>query len=157
MVDISPRFSAIQRQTLKGCSADYVVADFAQLDRSYLARRDLALLNENLGDFPTLVEIPKAIFHQSGLEPLDRPRRVPFPAPQRGHTLLGGQWRPPGRSHCVTTARLPNRHWARCSSTHPADPGRTVLFWGRGRLRTCRSSPAEASTLRCSTGEKPKS
>ena len=71
LVDISPRLSAIQRQTLKGYTVDCVIADFMELDPSYLAAKDLAVLNENLGDFPTLVEIPKTIFHQSHLDPLD--------------------------------------------------------------------------------------
>ena len=71
MVDISPRFSAIQEQTLKEYTVDYVIADCMELDPSTLAGKDLAILNENLGDFPTLLEIPKTIFHQSHLEPLD--------------------------------------------------------------------------------------
>jgi hypothetical protein len=71
MVDISPRFSAIQRQTLKNYMVHTVIADFMELDPSWLAGKDLAVLNENLGDFPTLVEIPKTIFHQNHLEPLE--------------------------------------------------------------------------------------
>ena len=72
MVDLSPRFSAIQKQTLKDYTVDYVIADFMKLDPSSLAGKDLAILNENLGDFPTLVEIPKTIFHQTRLEPLEK-------------------------------------------------------------------------------------
>jgi len=45
MVDISPRLSGIQRQTLKGHTADYVIADFMELDPSYLGRKDMAILN----------------------------------------------------------------------------------------------------------------
>ena len=71
MVDISPRFLAIQRQTLKDYTVDYVIADFTGLGPSTLAGKELAILNENLGDFPTLVEIPEAIFHQTRLEPLE--------------------------------------------------------------------------------------
>jgi hypothetical protein len=72
MVDISPRFLAIQRQTLKDYTVNYVIDDFMGLDPSTLAGKDLGILNENLGDFPTLVEIPKTIFDQSHLEPLER-------------------------------------------------------------------------------------
>jgi hypothetical protein len=72
MVDISPRFSAIQRQTLKDCPVDYVIADFMELEPSYLARKDLAILNENLGDFPTLVDVPRTIFEKPPHEPLER-------------------------------------------------------------------------------------
>jgi hypothetical protein len=71
MVDISPRLSGIQRQTLKDYPIDYVVADFMELDPLSFARKDLAILNENLGDFPTLVEIPRTILDQSTLEPLE--------------------------------------------------------------------------------------
>jgi hypothetical protein len=72
LVDISPRFSGIQRQTLKGFTADYVIADFMELDPSCLAGKDLALLNENLGDFPTLVDVPRTIFQKPPHEPLER-------------------------------------------------------------------------------------
>jgi len=72
MVDISPRFSAIQRQTLKDYTVDYVISDFMELDPSHLAGRDLAVLNENLGDFPTLVDVPRTIFGKPPHEPLER-------------------------------------------------------------------------------------
>jgi len=35
-----------------------------ELDLSYLALKDLAILNENLGDFPTLVDVLRTIFEQ---------------------------------------------------------------------------------------------
>jgi len=72
MVDISPRLSGIQRQTLKGHTADYVIADFMELDPSYLGRKDMAILNENLGDFPTLLDVPRTIFQEPPHEPLER-------------------------------------------------------------------------------------
>ena len=72
MLDISPRLSEIQRQTLKDYPVDYVVADFMELNPSIFARKDLALLNENLGDFPTLVDVPKKIFGKPPHEPLER-------------------------------------------------------------------------------------
>jgi len=72
MLDISPRLSEIQRQTLKDYPVDYVVADFMELNPSIFARKDLALLNENLGDFPTLVDVPKKIFEKPPHEPLER-------------------------------------------------------------------------------------
>lgn len=78
MVDISPRFSAIQRQTLKDHSADFVIADFMEVDPSYLSLRDLAILNENLGDFPTLVDVPRRVFEKPPLEPLERRVRELF-------------------------------------------------------------------------------
>ena len=78
MVDISPRFSAIQRQTLKGYAVDFVISDFMELDPSYLEGRDLAVLNENLGDFPTLVDVPRRIFEKPAHEPLERRVRELF-------------------------------------------------------------------------------
>ena len=78
MVDISPRFSGIQRQTLKDFTADHVIADFMELGPSYLARKDLAILNENLGDFPTLVDVRRTIFQKPSHEPLERRVRELF-------------------------------------------------------------------------------
>ena len=78
MVDISPRFSAVQRQTLRDHSADFMIADFMELDASYLSHRDLAILNENLGDFPTLLDVPTRIFEKPPLEPLERRVRELF-------------------------------------------------------------------------------
>jgi hypothetical protein len=78
MVDISPRFSGIQRQTLKDYRVDYVIADFMELDPSYLAGKDLAILNENLGDFPTLADVPSTIFQKPPQEPLERRVRELF-------------------------------------------------------------------------------
>jgi hypothetical protein len=72
MVDISPRFSGIQRQTLKDHTADCVIADFMGFDPSALAGKDLAILNENLGDFPTLLDVPRTIFQKPPHEPLER-------------------------------------------------------------------------------------
>ena len=78
MVDISPRFSGIQSQTLKNYPVDYVVADFMELDPSYFARKDLAILNENLGDFPTLLDVPRTIFQEPPPNPLERRVRELF-------------------------------------------------------------------------------
>jgi SAM-dependent methyltransferase len=72
MVDISPRFSAVQRQTLKDYPADYLIADFMEFDPSYLNRKDMVLLNENLGDFPTLVDVPRSLFEKSPHGPIER-------------------------------------------------------------------------------------
>jgi hypothetical protein len=43
-----------------------------ELTPSIFARKDLALLNENLGDFPTLVDVPKKIFEKPPHEPFER-------------------------------------------------------------------------------------
>jgi hypothetical protein len=72
MVDISSPLSGFQRRTLKDYAVDYVIADFTELDPAYLAGKDAAIFNENLGDFPTLVEIPRTIFRKPSLEPLEK-------------------------------------------------------------------------------------
>ncbi|HEY5996871.1 MAG TPA: class I SAM-dependent methyltransferase [Candidatus Deferrimicrobiaceae bacterium] len=55
MVDLSPRFSTLQREALRGrASVEVVTADvFDWLDRTE-ASFDLALSNENIGDFPAV-------------------------------------------------------------------------------------------------------
>lgn len=62
MLDIAPHLSQRQRLTLKGRSVDYVLEDFMMTVISSLEGIDMAVLNENLGDFPTAVGIPADIF-----------------------------------------------------------------------------------------------
>ncbi len=57
MVDISPALMEKQREALKGRrNIEYVCGDFLKAPPSLLEGIDLAILNENLGDFPTLVD-----------------------------------------------------------------------------------------------------
>jgi len=62
MLDIAPHLSAKQRISLKGWSMDYILEDFMMTEISCLGGMDMAVLNENLGDFPTAVGIPAEIF-----------------------------------------------------------------------------------------------
>ena len=61
MLDIAPHLSQRQRLTLKGRSVDYVLEDFMVTEISTLEGMEMAVLNENLGDFPTAVGIPADI------------------------------------------------------------------------------------------------
>ena len=55
MLDISPVLLQKQRETLAGLPAVFLEADFLSLSTPELSCFDLAIFNENLGDFPTLV------------------------------------------------------------------------------------------------------
>ena len=58
MLDISPYLSRRQRETLKGRDVRYIVEDFLKVEARLLEGRDMAILNENLGDFPTALHVP---------------------------------------------------------------------------------------------------
>lgn len=68
MLDISPFLVKKQKQTLKDHSVDYIVEDFLQTDMAGLRDKDMAILNENLGDFPTLANINKSALGKTNLE-----------------------------------------------------------------------------------------
>jgi len=70
MVDISPFLLQKQKETLVGYNVSYREGDFLDLDPAMLAGFDLAVLNENLGDFPTLTNLSCDIF-QSAPETID--------------------------------------------------------------------------------------
>jgi hypothetical protein len=57
MLDISPFLLDKQRETLRGYEVCYCEADFLDTEPESLEGFDLALLNENLGDFPTLLNM----------------------------------------------------------------------------------------------------
>ena len=57
MLDISPFLLERQRETVGPGRADYMEVDFLELDDGRLARFDLAILNENIGDFPSLCDL----------------------------------------------------------------------------------------------------
>jgi len=62
MLDISPVLLEKQTVTLKGFSVDFREEDFLETDENVLSGFDLAILNENLGDFPTLINLSSEIF-----------------------------------------------------------------------------------------------
>ena len=57
MLDISPFLLDKQKEILKDFSVSYRQEDFLETDMATLRGFDLVILNENLGDFPTLTNI----------------------------------------------------------------------------------------------------
>ena len=55
MIDISPYLLAKQKETLLSFDVDFELADILAVPSKDLSGFDLAILNENLGDLPTLV------------------------------------------------------------------------------------------------------
>ena len=55
MLDISPFLLQKQKETLAGLPVNFREIDFLKMSISDLRSFDLAILNENIGDFPTLV------------------------------------------------------------------------------------------------------
>jgi len=55
MIDISPYLLAKQKETLHPFEVDFELADILAVPAKALSAFDLAILNENLGDLPTLV------------------------------------------------------------------------------------------------------
>jgi hypothetical protein len=65
MLDISPFLLGKQEETLGQYDVFYREEDFLETDPAILAGFDLAVLNENLGDFPTLTNLRHEIFQSS--------------------------------------------------------------------------------------------
>jgi hypothetical protein len=62
MLDVSPFLLGKQRETLKEYALDFRQEDFLETDSIFLKGFELAILNENLGDFPTLVNLGQDVF-----------------------------------------------------------------------------------------------
>ena len=62
MLDISPFLLGKQQETLKEYALDFRQEDFLETDPIFLKGFDLAILNENLGDFPSLVNLSQDVF-----------------------------------------------------------------------------------------------
>ena len=65
MLDISPYLLCRQKETLGEHSVTYREEDFLETDTAFLREFDMAIMNENLGDFPTLVNLNQEIFQLS--------------------------------------------------------------------------------------------
>ena len=79
MLDISPFLLERQRRTLGAHDVTYRLADAMALEPQDLRSFDLAVLNENLGDFPTLIGVRCDSLKSSGRnskDPLQRARRI---------------------------------------------------------------------------------
>jgi SAM-dependent methyltransferase len=62
MLDLSPVLLEEQRRNLAGFRVEYVQSDFFDVDASFLRRFDLAVFNENLGDFPVMLNLDGSLF-----------------------------------------------------------------------------------------------
>jgi hypothetical protein len=62
MLDLSPTLLQKQREVLNGYEVSYKEEDFLETDLAAIGAFDLAILNENLGDFPTLISLPGEAF-----------------------------------------------------------------------------------------------
>jgi hypothetical protein len=71
MLDVSPYLMQKQQDILRGWNVGYRQADVMEVGPDALRSFELAILNENLGDLPTLVGIPREAFSLS-LQDLDR-------------------------------------------------------------------------------------
>ncbi len=69
MLDISPYLLQRQRQTLSPFGVCYIQADIMDVPSRELQSFDLAILNENLGDLPTLVDVPPDALASSRQDP----------------------------------------------------------------------------------------
>jgi hypothetical protein len=65
MLDISPVLLQKQQETLAGHDVSYVLEDALETDPTIFGRHELAILNENLGDFPTLIDIDPVILEEA--------------------------------------------------------------------------------------------
>lgn len=71
MLDISPALLEKQREALAGHEVSYLLEDALEVEAALLQRYELVILNENLGDFPTAVDIDRRIL-EDGPGRLDR-------------------------------------------------------------------------------------
>ncbi len=62
LLDISPFLLNKQKKYLKNYAIQYQEGDFLNYEPSLLRGQDLAILNENMGDFPTVTHINQEIF-----------------------------------------------------------------------------------------------
>ncbi len=66
MVDISPFLLAEQKKTLAEFPLHFILSDVNDLPETVIRDHDFVILNENVGDFPTAVDIPtRLLFHES--------------------------------------------------------------------------------------------
>lgn len=62
MLDISPVLLEKQRETLAAFPVDFLEEDFMETRARDLSGFDLAIMNENLGDFPSLINLSTEMF-----------------------------------------------------------------------------------------------
>ena len=64
MLDISPFLINKQNTTLKNKDLNFIQQDFLSTEQKFLKNFDLLILNENLGDFPTICDLNPSIFNK---------------------------------------------------------------------------------------------
>lgn len=64
MIDVSPVLLEKQRETLNAFSVEYQEEDFLEIEPRHLSGFDLAIMNENLGDFPSLINLSLQILNR---------------------------------------------------------------------------------------------
>jgi hypothetical protein len=64
MLDISPVLMEKQRETLTAFPVEFREEDFLETQTSHLSGFDLAIMNENLGDFPSLINLSVQMFER---------------------------------------------------------------------------------------------
>jgi hypothetical protein len=65
MIDVSPHLLALQKEQLKDYTVSFREMDILQIDPGDLSPFDLIIMNENMGDLPTLVADPTAAAHHA--------------------------------------------------------------------------------------------
>lgn len=60
MIDISPALLEAQKERLAEHDCEFILSDFQQVEAGTLGQYQLAVMNENVGDFPTLCNIPRS-------------------------------------------------------------------------------------------------
>jgi hypothetical protein len=101
MIDLSPFLLEQQRNTLKESDVHFIQEDFFEMDNSVLSGADLVILNEVVGDFPTVCDLPRdAVL--GGYEPGDdllmevarlyNSYHMNPPSKERFTLNLGGVW-----------------------------------------------------------------
>lgn len=65
MLDISPFLLQKQKETLSGHNVSFRQEDFLETEPALFAEFDLAIMNENLGDLPAIINLEKGIFQLS--------------------------------------------------------------------------------------------
>jgi hypothetical protein len=69
MLDISPFLLGKQKESLAAFDAEFIESDFFYADADFLRGFDLAVMNENCGDFPTVTGLRRDEFTAGDAEP----------------------------------------------------------------------------------------
>jgi hypothetical protein len=95
MIDISPYLLAKQKETIQSFDVDFELADILAVPPEALSGFDLAILNENLGDLPTLVaqqgkkNNSEADFFRKRLEHFNKKYNLPLGLNENEHINIG--------------------------------------------------------------------